>query len=93
MWRAWIILGLALSACTDFPEVDASLAQGDPVGDYPELLPFEALLPEQDARLTESDDDAIRARADALRNRADGLRGPVVEPDTRDRMDDGVARP
>lgn len=93
MWRVWIILGMALTACAEFPEVDAALASDGPPLDYPELLPFEQLLTASEPRLTETDDDALRARAAGLRNRADGLRGPVIEPQTRDRMNDGVAPP
>ena len=93
MWRAWIILGFALTACAEFPEVDAALAKGDPSVDYPALLPFEQLLSQQEARLHETDDDTLRARADGLRSRADALRGPVIDPRTRDRMEDGVTQP
>ena len=93
MWRVWIILGVMVSACAEFPEVDAALAAGDPAVDYPALLPFEELIPQQDVRLDDGDADALLARATDLRNRADGLRGPVIEPDTRDRMDDGVTQP
>lgn len=93
MWRVWIILGVMVSACAEFPEVDAALAAGDPAADYPALLPFEELIPQQDVRLDDGDADALLARATDLRNRADGLRGPVIEPDTRDRMDDGVTQP
>jgi len=93
MWRLWITLGLALSACAEFPEVDAALATGAQGQDYPELLPFEQLLSGDDPRLAQGDDAALRARAAELRARADGLRRPVIEPQTRDRMDDGVAEP
>ncbi|MGJ8602783.1 MAG: hypothetical protein ACSHXH_01565 [Marivita sp.] len=93
MWRAWIIFGLALTACTEFPEVDAALAQAGPVAEYPALVPFEQLISAPDPRLTEGDDAALRARAAGLRNRANGLRGPVIDPQIRDRMNDGVAQP
>ena len=93
MWRMWIILGLTLSACAEFPEVDAALAQGAPDPDYPELLPFEQLLEADDPRLMEGDDAALAARAAELRARADGLRRPVIEPPIRDRMEDGVTQP
>lgn len=93
MWRVWIVLGLGLAACAEFPEVDAALAQGDPAAEYPELLPFEVLLASDEPRVLESDDAALRARAEALRNRADGLRRPVIDRQTRDRMADGVTQP
>ncbi len=94
MWRAWIIPVLGLAACTEFPQVDAALSPNDPGADYPELLPFEQLESGQaPPSLTDSDDDALRARAEALRARVGGLRGPVIDPDTRDRMNGGVAPP
>ena len=93
MWRAAIILGFLVTACAEFPEVDAALAAGDPDAGYPDLLPFEQLAPDQDTSLSETDDEALLARAAGLRNRADGLRGPVIDRDTRDRMDDGVTQP
>lgn len=93
MWRAWIIPVLGLAACTDFPQVDAALSQNGPSADYPEISPFEQLKSDQVPRLTGVDDDALRARAEALRARVGGLRGPVIDPDTRDRMTAGVAQP
>jgi hypothetical protein len=93
MWRAWIFLGVALAACAEFPEVDAALGERTPGAAYPALLPFETLLAANEPRLTDSDDATLRARAEALRNRANNLRGPVIDQQTRDRMDDGVTQP
>ena len=93
MWRVAVILGFLVTACAECPEVDAALEAGGPAAYYPALLPFEELLADQDTGLTETDDDILLARAADLRNRADGLRGPVIESDTRDRMDDGVTQP
>lgn len=93
MWRLWIILGLTLSACAEFPEVDAALSEGAARQDYPDLLPFEQVLSADDPRLAQGDDAALRARAADLRSRAPGLRRPVIDPETRDRMNDGVTEP
>lgn len=93
MWRAWMALGGLLAACAEFPEVDAALANGAPATEYPALLPFEAFASAGDPQLEATDDAALQARADALRRRADGLRGPVIDADTRDRMQDGVTQP
>ena len=93
MWRVWIILCFCMSACAEFPDVDAALAQGDPEPTVPDLLPFEELLTSDEPRLTETDDDVLLARADALRSRADAIRGPVIDADTKDRMEDGVQQP
>jgi len=93
MWRVWIILGFLVTACAEFPDVDAALAADGPPSAYPDLLPFEDLLTAPEPRLADADADALIARASELRNRANDLRGPVIEPDARDRMDDGVAQP
>jgi len=93
MWRAWIIPIAMLSACTEFPEVDTALAKGDPKAEFPALLPFEQLLSADDPRLTETDDEALLARAADLKARADALRRPVIDEQTRERMEDGVTLP
>ncbi|SHG84455.1 hypothetical protein [Marivita hallyeonensis] len=93
MWRGVIIVVVSLSACAEFPDVDAALAKGDATRDYPALLPFEQLLNAEEPRLADTDDEALRARADALRGRADALRGPVIDGNTRGRMADGVRQP
>jgi hypothetical protein len=93
MWRAWIILAAVLTGCTDFPEVDAALSRGDPQAEFPALLPFEDILSADDPRLSETDDEALIARAADLQGRADALRRPVIDGQTRDRMEDGVTLP
>jgi hypothetical protein len=93
MSRMWIILVLTLSACAEFPEVEAALAQDSPDPEYSEFLPFEQLLTVDDPRLMDGDDAALRARAAELRARADRLRRPVIEPPILDRMEDGVTQP
>lgn len=93
MWRLWIVFGLGMSACAQFPEVDAALNGDNPVSDYPDLVPFEDLLSGPDPQISETDDDALLARARDLRQRADGLRPPVIDRETRDRMDTGVEQP
>ncbi|MCL3881112.1 hypothetical protein [Marivita sp. GX14005] len=90
MWRAALIAVAALTACAEFPQVDTALAEGNPDLDYPDLLPFERLLDGAPPRLDPAEDENLRARADAVRARADNLRGPVIEPETRGRMEDGV---
>ena len=92
MRLGWIFLGLSLTACAEFPQVDTALGAADQTATYPTLLPFEALLDAQEPRLSETDDALLRARADALRRRADVLRKPVIDGQTRDRMDDGVSQ-
>ncbi len=82
-----------LAACTQFPEVDTQTNDIDPRAPYPALVPLEPLLARADEpRITEESTDALAARVAALRARADRLRRTVVDGQTRDRMDAGVAR-
>lgn len=69
-----VFLGVLLSACAEFPEVDAAFSDSAVSADYPTLVPFEQLSAADPPRLSETDDDVLRARAAALRGRADALR-------------------
>lgn len=60
-------LALLLSACGDFPQVDA--ASRNVAGPAPALLPLEGLL-DAPAPQVEARGDALAARAAALRRRA-----------------------
>ncbi len=62
-----MILVLLLSACTDFPEVDA--ASRNITGSAPALIPLDGLL-DAPAPQAQARGDALAARAAALRGRA-----------------------
>lgn len=68
-----------LSACTDGQD------------DYPKLMPTDQLLAEPELSPAASDPVAttenVESQADALRARADALRKPVIDPETRRRME------
>lgn len=70
----------------------AALAACSDGQDYPRLLPTSQVLaapalPAHAGDAAQSPPDrAITARADALRARAEALRRPVIEPETRARM-------
>lgn len=83
---------VAVSACAQFPEVDARQTRADPDAPYPVLLP----LSELDAALpapSESGAEDLDARAAALRARAAAIaaRG-VVSSDEKDRLQKAVER-
>ncbi len=80
---------MCLSACTQFPELDA-WDPGDPNAPYPDLLPLSELLgPEAEVTQPEQR-GAIESRVSGLRQRAAALRGSVVgQPDIQ-RMQTGV---
>jgi hypothetical protein len=50
-------------------------------------------LSADDPRISETDDRALLGRAAALRARANALRRPVIDRQTRSRMEDGVTLP
>lgn len=70
----------------------AALAACSDGRDYPRLLPTSQMLatpalPDHAGDAAQSPpDQAVTARAEALRARADTLRRPVIEPETRARM-------
>lgn len=92
--RIGVVLAL-LGACTAVPELDATLPAGLKNAEYPALVPLETLLlPEsdqmEDAETQRSD---LEARRDSLKARAARLNTPVVDDETRTRMNAGVTPP
>lgn len=93
MWRSACIIGVLLSGCAQFPQVDAALESAEQTRADPLFLPFETFVsPDKPEALT-PEDAALAARATDLRNRAAGLRAPVIDPATRARMKRGVTQP
>lgn len=93
MRLAPLTLILALSACAEYPALDARLAEADRAAPYPELEPLEPLLARADAsggRASQTAVAALSARSEGLRARAAGLRGPVLSPATTERLRGGV---
>ena len=85
-----LMTGLA-TACTQFPELDATATPGVADAPYPDLLPIDQLLRGSAARATPEVRAGVEARAAALRGRAEALQGPVIDAATRRRMAGGVA--
>jgi hypothetical protein len=82
----------ALPACTEFPELDGTIAPERANAPYPELVPLAPLLAQANtssgaAELANTD---IEPRLANLRARAARLRGPVIPSATRSRMLRGV---
>ena len=86
-------LGLALAACTTFPEIDAVETPGVDSAPYPDLVPIGTLLETGPPRATPEIRAGVESRAAALRSRAAALQGPIVDPQTRSRMEAGAGRP
>lgn len=95
MIRAHIIFVLPiamLAACTQFPELDATVAPELENAAYPELLPLEPIL----AHASTDSIDPVQAQSDlqgrlaGLRARADRLRGGVLTGAEKQRLERGL---
>ncbi len=95
MHRAFALcICLALSGCTQFPQLDAVVSESAKNAPYPTLAPVDGLLARANASTT--DPAAVRgdlaSRVAALRARAARLRGPIIEPPVRARMNAALRR-
>jgi hypothetical protein len=87
-----LIVGLSLTACAGFPEVDAAQAKFAQNGAVPQLVPIEGLLAQaRPGRANEAGSIALAARAANLRARARAMHGPVQSAATRARLAAAVA--
>ncbi len=97
-FRLWPISGFAAlliaTACTQVPELDATIPAHLRNAPYPALVPlddalFAAPLPQVQSQEIER---SLTARRDRLQSRAKGLNASVVDPEARKRMLNGVGR-
>jgi len=87
---------LTLAACAEPYPLAPDLAASGADAPYPALVPVERITarvppatpPDAGAAAAEY----VDARAARLRARADRLRGPIIDPETEDRMRRGVAQ-
>ena len=84
---------LAVTGCSDFPDLDAAVSARARAADYPAILPLDGLLasvPEIEPGLGVGD---LPQRVHRLQGRAANLRGrAVVDAGTRARMNAALAR-
>lgn len=90
-----VLILTAVTACAQFPDLDAALSPGAAGAAYPDLVPVEQLkaqMPRAETTFDADDPTAPRmaARIAALRARAASLRGTVIDSPTRARMEVGV---
>lgn len=84
---AALLLTLALSACTQFPELKDTTSPEIRRAAYPDLVPAEQLTAQvQSARITDQTTAGLSARVAALRARAARLRGTVIDRTSRNRL-------
>lgn len=81
-----------LAACAPFPALETMQADAGPMAPFPALVPLDPVLAQADALGPGQDPAAaLQGRAAALEARADALRGPVVDAETRARMQQAAA--
>lgn len=82
-----------ISACAQFPELDAQVDPGVYDRDAPRLLPLDQLIAAPGVFDGPELERSLTGRVANLRARASRLRGRVVDPATRRRMRGGVTVP
>jgi hypothetical protein len=98
LFSATALIALGLGACAPFPVFEATQDEAASAAPSPALIPLgpvlaqaRALGPTPDAAEPADPETAVvQNRADTLRGRAAALRGPVVDAETRARMQQGI---
>ena len=86
-----LFFNAALTACSQFPQLDDTVSTSARNAAYPDLVPVENIqnqVPE--ARIEATDAMDATARAARLKARAARLKGAILDDATRQRMDAGV---
>lgn len=92
---ACLICLFVLTACTEFPALEGTIAPAQANAPYPDLVPLAPLIAQANAGSAAQDSAqnaqaALDPRLAALRARAARLRGPVIPPAQAARMRRGV---
>lgn len=89
-----IIAITGLIGCAEFPQIDGTLDLAARSAAYPTLQPLDPLLAQaQSLHTTDQITPALNTRTAQLMARATRLRGPVIDANTRAKMQRGVAVP
>lgn len=87
---------VCLAACTQFPELDATVPPEAENAPFPKLVPIAPLLAANAAVVTdpEATTQSLEARVSALRARANRLQNrPVIDRSTRARLSRAITSP
>ena len=95
-FRVLMIVGftaLSLTACTQIPELDQAVPESVRKADFPKLVALDTSLTASTLPQDESEKiaQAMAARRDQLNRRAERLNKPVIDSQTKTRMEDGVS--
>lgn len=85
---------LSATACTQVPELDATVPDHLQNAAYPDLIPLDGSLETEQLPQDQAEqiEQSLAARRSRLQARARGLDGPVVDPAARKRMQGGISR-
>jgi len=85
---------LFATACTQLPELDATVPAHLQNAPYPDLIPLDGSLAAEQLPRDQAEpiEQSLAARRSRLQARARELDGPVVDPAARKRMQGGVSR-
>ncbi len=94
MWRVLILI-VPMTACTQFPELDALIGDDIKGTPYPKLVPIEPILnlPEGQSINRVAIENTLTTRVADLKARGAALRGDVIDRKTRQRIAQGVKTP
>ena len=89
---AFTIVAL-LGACSDFPQLDDAVSPAAKNAPYPSLIPMDqALANAQDVQITDETVSTLNGRLNGLKNRATRAKRPVIDDETRNRLQDAIDR-
>ncbi len=82
-----------LGACSDFPQLDDAVSPAAKNAPYPSLVPIDqALTNAQDVQITADSVSTLQARLNGLKTRATRAKRPVIDTETRKRLQDAIDR-
>ena len=86
-------LAFAVSACTDFPELDAAVSERAKRADYPTLVAIDGILSgANEYQITPATIGDLQSRIARLRARAARLKRPVIDRASRSKLNAAIAR-
>jgi hypothetical protein len=84
---------LAITACTQFPQLDGTVAPEIENAAFPELLPLEPILSQTAGGVVDPvrEETNLQGRLAGLRGRANRLRGSVLTSAEKRRLEQGLS--
>jgi len=88
-----LTLAALLGACSDFPQLDDAVSPAAKNAAYPSLVPMDQVLVDtQDVQITDETVTTLSGRMNGLKGRATRAKRPVIDDETRNRLQDAIDR-